>query len=176
MVGPKLNCYHGKLLRNWRGRAVSWRSALQEWIHSEQLSCFELFGTHVSLLVEGFCLFVFFFPPPSSFCRLSARVHLGISLLLNELLVQEGGSEVPSGLGGDGGGGRGDVLFHMQSAMNWGKKQQKTHGNLFNKTIRVRAASGVADIVGEKPFKNEIKVELFLFNTSWRKEINVSLW
>lgn len=111
--------------------------------------------------VEGFCLFVFFFPPPSSFCRLSARVHLGISLLLNELLVQEGGSEVPSGLGGDGGGGRGDVLFHMQSAMNWGKKQQKTHGNLFNKIIRVRAASGVADIVGEKPFKNEIKVELF---------------
>lgn len=82
-------------------------------------------------------MFVFFFPPPSSFCRLSARVHLGISLLLNELLVQEGGSEVPSGLGGDGGGGRGDVLFHMQSAMNWGKKQQKTHGNLFNKTIRV---------------------------------------
>lgn len=91
--------------------------------------------------VKGFgILFVFgFFPPPSSFCRLSARVHLGISLLLNELLVQEGGSEVPSGLGGDGGGGRGDVLFHMQSALNrGGKNQQKTHGNPFNKTIRVR--------------------------------------
>lgn len=79
--------------------------------------------------VKGFgILFVFgFFPPPSSFCRLSARVHLGISLLLNELLVQEGGSEVPSGLGGDGGGGRGDVLFHMQSALNRGEKTNKKH-------------------------------------------------
>lgn len=118
--------------------------------------------------VKGFgILFVFgFFPPLSSFCRLSARVHLGISLLLNELLVQEGGSEVPSGLGGDGGGGRGDVLFHMQSALNRGEKTNKKHMEThLTKPFVSGTGRAVAGFGGERPFKNEIKMEL-LFNTS----------
>lgn len=56
---------------------------------------------------------------PSSFGRPFARVHLGISLLLNGLLVREGGSEVPldaagqppaSHAGHTGGGERSEPL------------------------------------------------------------------
>lgn len=68
-----------------------------------------------------FCLVVSFFP---KLLWLLARVHLGISLLLNELLVREGGSEVPAGWGGWG-----QVLLQRHSTLNRQRQPQNApHG------------------------------------------------
>lgn len=129
-VGPKENCSPEKLVKPSRAEpcpkgevcrskfiitsSVAPLPAGLDTLGSSSFSIFFL-GSLVVFLLLGLLVWVF---SPSSFSRLCARVHLGISLLLNELLVWEGGSEVPSGLGGNGGGGWGNVLFHMQSTLN----------------------------------------------------------